>query len=324
MTLQQENGRPPEEKGPPEDSTQNAAQKEKSDRYSNTTCRTKSLGEAAIDYGVMGWLVFLLGERGKLPRIPSDPEKAARQGWDQPGHGHLDATTDLTQISRWWRKCPRGNIGMPTGPASGFFVVDIDGVDAAKRFDAMGDIGRPMIQKSARGWHLFYSWTDDCRGIRNSASVVGEKIDIRAEGGYVALAPSEHPSGHVYRWQNWDVEPSPPPSWLIDKLRPKTPPRPIRSAAFTPSGFITARAKKALETMARRIETAPFGQQEKTLSAGAYLAHRLAAEGKADALYAERAIVNAGLLMPSQPGKRPWRSTDIERKVSRVMGRAVA
>lgn len=306
----------------PKHSTQ--TEKEENGLYLDTSFVALSLVDCALYYASNGWPVFLMGRHSKFPRIPSDPEKASRQGWDKPGHGHLDATTDLTQISRWWKKFPHGNIGMPTGSASGFLVVDIDGMDAAKRYDAMGDVLSPLIQKSARGWHLFYAWSRDCDGIKSSAGVVGEKIDIRADGGYVALSPSVHPSGFAYRWKNWDVEPSPPPSWLTDLLKAKTMPRQTQDAGYVPSGFITSRAKKALETMARRIETAPFGEQEKTLAAGAWLAKRLVAEGKADAIFAERSIINAGLLMPSQAGQRPWCSTDIERKVSRVMGRAVA
>lgn len=313
----------PVEENRPECSTKKKAHEV--GRYSDTTFLDQGLYGSALYYAGVSWLVFLLGPRGKNPRIPSDPAKAAAQGWDAPGHGHLDATSDLTTVHRLWTKCPMGNIGMPTGPVSGFLVIDIDGVEAARTFDAMGNIGHPLIQKSARGWHLFYAWSAACDGIRNSAGFLGDKIDVRGDGGYVALAPSVHRSGFVYRWQNWGHDPSPAPDWLIERLQKGVRRHaPARMAGFEPVGFITARAKKALTTMARRIETAPFGEQEKTLAAGAWLAKRLADEGKADRAYAARCIVNAGLLMPSQDGKRPWRPIDVERKVDRVVRRAAA
>lgn len=322
MTLPQENGAAPDEKNRPEYSTVQEVVRE--DRYHNTFFSKGSLGFAALKYANEGKLVFPLAPGGKVPVIPSDPVKAAARGWERVGHGHKDATTDPGQILRWWRNCPNANIGMPTGRTSGFLVVDIDGVQAAKAFSAMGDIGIPLIQNSVRGWHLFYAWSPGCEGIRNSVGFIGSNIDVRGEGGFIALAPSVRRGGQ-YSWQDPEVEPAPPPAWLLERLRPSVKEHvPASRADFVPVGFVTIRAKKALETMARKIETASFGEQEKTLSSGAWLAKRLVEEGKADPVYAERVIVNAGLLMPSQTGKKPWCSIDIERKVSNVMRRAAA
>jgi hypothetical protein len=41
-------------------------------------------------------------------------------------HGFHDATDDQATIERWWSHAPNANIGIATGAASGFFVVDID------------------------------------------------------------------------------------------------------------------------------------------------------------------------------------------------------
>lgn len=39
--------------------------------------------------------------------------------------GVHDATTDPSVIIGWWRRWPNANIGIRTGAASGFFVVDV-------------------------------------------------------------------------------------------------------------------------------------------------------------------------------------------------------
>ena len=45
-------------------------------------------------------------------------------------NGLKDATTDPDIIRAWWRQQPDNNIAIATGPASGIFVVDVDGLDA--------------------------------------------------------------------------------------------------------------------------------------------------------------------------------------------------
>ena len=54
-------------------------------------------------------------------------------------NGLKDATTDPEIIRAWWRQQPDNNIAIATGPASGIFVVDVDGLDAEatlRRFEA--------------------------------------------------------------------------------------------------------------------------------------------------------------------------------------------
>ncbi len=41
-------------------------------------------------------------------------------------HGHLNATTDLAQITSWWATWPEANVALPTGEASGIISLDLD------------------------------------------------------------------------------------------------------------------------------------------------------------------------------------------------------
>src|SRR5262245_41859001 len=66
--------------------------------------------EAALEYAEAGIPVFPC-KRTKEPLTPN---------------GFKDATTDKKQIREWWSKWPRAMIGVPTGPASGIDVLDLD------------------------------------------------------------------------------------------------------------------------------------------------------------------------------------------------------
>src|SRR5262245_31305484 len=41
-------------------------------------------------------------------------------------HGFKDATTDKKKIEEWWTRWPDANIGIPTGLATGWTIVDED------------------------------------------------------------------------------------------------------------------------------------------------------------------------------------------------------
>jgi hypothetical protein len=65
--------------------------------------------------------------------------------------------------------------------------------------------------KTGRGvHHYFYNPAD---AVPNSASLLGDKIDVRGEGGYVLAPPSVHPSGAIYQWSENEIRP------LDDQLR---------------------------------------------------------------------------------------------------------
>ena len=67
---------------------------------------------AALGYAAQGLYVFPIKPRGKTPLT---------------NHGFKDASTDPEQIRAWWTRWPDANIGITTGKASGFWVLDLDG-----------------------------------------------------------------------------------------------------------------------------------------------------------------------------------------------------
>ena len=82
----------------------------------------------AIEYAKKGWKVFPLKENAKAPAT-SD--------------GFKSATTDIEQITKWWKQNPKYNIGIATGQQSGISVIDIDGKEAMKALTDNGITDSP-------------------------------------------------------------------------------------------------------------------------------------------------------------------------------------
>ncbi len=172
--------------------------------------------KAALSYAAQMMPVFPLAPRGKLPAISKD----------HGGRGLYDATTDVLTIERWWRQFPDANIGVPTGERVGFFVVDIDPRHGGE--DSLAALERehgPLPDTvhaltGGGGWHILFKHV---AGIRNNAGRLGAGIDVRGDGGYVAMPPSVHASGRIYAWSvdhHPDEMPiADPPAWLIERLR---------------------------------------------------------------------------------------------------------
>ena len=83
------------------------------------------IGTRAIEYATRNWPVIPL--RGKVPAIPSPHPRGVRCKGDcgLPGHGVLDATTELGAVISWWAGDYGGcNIGVRV--PSAMIVLDID------------------------------------------------------------------------------------------------------------------------------------------------------------------------------------------------------
>lgn len=133
--------------------------------------------QAAIEYAERGWAVLPLLPRKKDPHF------------DLVQRAYLSATTDSELINFWFDYNQDINIGIACYQ-SGIVVFDIDfrnGGNIDERFEPTYTV------KTGDGFHLYYQ--------ANQSDVFAGKletgIDIKWKG-YVAAAPSIHPSGATY------------------------------------------------------------------------------------------------------------------------------
>lgn len=128
-----------------------------------------TLADAAVALAEAGWPVFPVWADTKRPRTT---------------HGHLDATTDVRQVTQWAGLFNRnGAIATPTG--NGLLVIDIDPRNGG-RIPFWAPRTR-MVKTQSGGIHLHYAVDED---IKSRAGLFGPGVDSKSAGGYVLIPPS--------------------------------------------------------------------------------------------------------------------------------------
>lgn len=160
---------------------------------------------AALVYASKGWRVFPC--HGK--------KKPAIKEWQRK------ASTDYTQIQKWWQEFPDALVAIATGEQSGIFVVDADGstgkLSLLNLQENKSALPGTYTVKTPHGWHYYFT---NPIGVetKSSASDLGEKLDIRGDGGYVIAPPSINEDGGLYLIDVNGI-PANPPTWLVDLVR---------------------------------------------------------------------------------------------------------
>lgn len=281
---------------------------------------TPDILAAALDYGRRG-----------LPVFPCHPETKA----PLTANGFHDASADADAVRAWWAQWPDAMIGMPTGEATGFWVLDIDDPEA---FEQACTIALPATRRvdTGKGYHLYFRH-DPAKPVRNQQkhpkrgwpfpSLPG--AETRGEGGYVIVPPSLHPSGRRYQWHD-DATVTDAPAALLKIVRGKksTPNHGGGGDAGTaqseggaprPGGFMrdSAYGLGALEAECDAIRAAGDGEQEAALNEAALKIGNLVAGGELTRETARNQLVAAALAMPSYNDRNPWTLDIITAKVDR-------
>lgn len=208
---------------------------------------TSLMLDAALLYAALGLPVFPLWPMFADGRCACDGRfgecvmrgKHPATRWRHGGVDELP-TRDPDRIRRWWGPGHDGNgiplhlfgIGIPTGLATGLFVLDVDakpeanGIESLRRLEAEhGALPEgPLAATPGDGWHHVFRAPPG--GGKSSASVIAPGLDTRGEGGMVAVAPTLHKSGRRYRWERRlslylpDRMPE-VPQWVLDLSEPR-------------------------------------------------------------------------------------------------------
>ncbi len=172
---------------------------------------TISTLDAALDYTRQGFRVVPLQPRLKRP-------------WQRPAGYQKRPDPTEPEIRQWFAAEPDLNIGILTG--NGIIVLDIDehdgkasGSEALASLEAIyGQLPKTLTSITGSGGrHLIFFLPDGDDG-KNTLAVVsdwlrsttgnatGGVIDVKRDGSLIAVAPSIHPNGNLYRWEDPDAE----------------------------------------------------------------------------------------------------------------------
>lgn len=268
--------------------------------------------DTALAYLAAGWPVFPC--RAKEEADPHTGEVFDVKT-PYPSNG-LKAATQVERIVReWWRRTPDAMIGLPTGPKSGVWVLDLDvkpgvgnGHEWLERMEEEhGPLpGTARVRTLGGGTHLFFNYVE---GIRNRGGL-GTCVDVRGAGGYVIAPGSVAVDGRHYEWLDHDEPGLPPiadaPQWLLDLvLPPKREPRPVGDFTYTPQDaepYVNA----AVEAEMRKLASTGQGGRGYQLNASAFSLGQLVgagvlSRGAAEAELYRAAQANGVLIEDGEP-----------------------
>lgn len=226
--------------------------------------------QAALELASAGWFVFPVQERGKQPLVR----------WRD------ESTSDTSKVSEWWDRWPDANIGIDCGKSQ-LVVVDYDGVEP------------PSVDtlqvKTGRGVHHYFHNAGE--PVPNSASLLGDKIDVRGDGGYVLAPPSVHPSGAVYEWSDNTI------AQLDDSLRSRMVKRREEYSVEPATRLGGSWGEKILQSEAAIVRTTEEGKRNHQLFESALRVMSAVKGGHLDRQTAWSKMLDAAFFAGLEPGE---------------------
>ncbi len=269
---------------------------------------------AALNYASRGIPVFPCDPKTKKPIPPRDIDPATKLPIDGTG-GFKKATTDVGTIRKWWSENPRYMVAMPTGPITKVWVLDPDkdeakGKDGPAELKALeakhGALPRTVRAVTARGKHLYFKWNGI--QIRNTEDHPAPGIDVRGDGGYVILPPSQRADGFTYTWDYSDSRTAAEaPTWLTELILKK----PEKEKSAQQAGG-TDYGRKELGSWCWKVQNAKAdgGSRYKTLLAAATRAGSLIASGDLPEEFVRAQLEAAGAALKAERPRDFHRAID--------------
>ena len=176
---------------------------------------------------------FFRFRRAAKPQYPN-VIKTCRAKRNSATGGFYKATCNPDVIHGWWDRT-ENLIGVPMGPRSGVWTVDVDtkqdhdadGIAAWQMLLAEnGEINTRTHVTASDGLHVLLIYPAD-QHIGCGRGSIPKGIEIKGRGGYIVMPPSRR-KGRSYTIGS-DIDPIDAPAWLIDMISTQ-PAAPLKSA----------------------------------------------------------------------------------------------
>lgn len=229
----------------------------------------------------------LLARHG-LKIFPCNEDKKPVCKWSEV------ATNCPESVPLLWRTYPGTLIGVATGKASGFDVLDLDlykpDADAWYQ-EHCARIPATRTHKTRKdGLHLLFRHREN---MRNSAGKIAPGVDVRADGGYIIWWPA---AGYEIidksRAQPW-------PAWLVEMTQPPLPRKADLEHLDNKLKDADRYVQGAVRAAVQAVASAPEGRRNDVLNGETYSLARFIPDGylsASDIAYAmSAAALQAGL-----------------------------
>lgn len=130
-------------------------------------------------------------EGGKVNKMPVVK-------WQQ----YQDQRPNRSLVEYWFGEKYKGyDIGAVTGGKHGYFVIDLD-TGWTEEDKAKLNLPDTLTERTPSGGvHLYYKHPGGSFLTKTKGGVLPH-IDVRGDGGFIVMAPSQYPDGRVYEWLN--------------------------------------------------------------------------------------------------------------------------
>ena len=146
-----------------------------------------TVNELAAEYVDSGWSVLPVRPEEKRPYMTN---------WLQ----YTKTRAPKATVDNWFTNLTGAGVGVVTGRISNMVVLDIEHDCPYPIEDLLKRYPTQMIARSGGGgYHLFYQYPTSQSRVSNRVRIF-EGADLRADGGFIVLPPTMHPSGSRYEW----------------------------------------------------------------------------------------------------------------------------
>lgn len=146
-----------------------------------------TVSELAVEYVDSGWSVLPVRPEEKRPYMTN---------WLQ----YTKTRAPKAMVENWFQSLANPGVGAVTGRISNMVVLDVESDCPYPIEDLLKKYPTQMVSRSGSGgYHLFYQYPTNQTRVSNRVRIF-EGADLRADGGFIVLPPTMHPSGQRYEW----------------------------------------------------------------------------------------------------------------------------
>lgn len=152
-----------------------------------------------------------------LPVKP-DEKRPYMTNWLQYMHSKASKET----LDNWFSNLSGAGVGVVTGKISNIIVLDVESWCKIPIEELLKKYPTELYSKTGSGgYHLFYQYPNNVSKVANRVGIF-DGADLRADGGFIVLPPTRHPSGNKYEWVSKGMMGVFPASLLNIESKPTT------------------------------------------------------------------------------------------------------